>query len=215
MRKRVIEIGVFQLLATILGVVLLAIVLAPTPALSSAGQNVNLSDKSKTTTLGEARISNNKLGVGVCDLGSVGVGVGNCAGVANGSLNVEARDRAPATPYVARCDAGSTGDFATCAITVPNGARPVVIESVSIDAFVPTGQSLFICTLTFVTGGVTSFPRWFLQQQGTDSFGGVYYANPSSVTRYYVDPGSNISVSCLKNSATGNIGAELSISGYR
>src|SRR3954452_13361664 len=132
MAKRVYAITTGKLIALLAGMIVLGVAI-PTGVWATSGTNVNLSDRASTTAAGDARITNNKLGVAACDVGTTGATASNCARVLNGGLKVvdgggaltvdgAVRDAAPTIPFTGHCNGSFAGGTVTsCTITLPAG----------------------------------------------------------------------------------------------
>jgi hypothetical protein len=97
-------------------------------------------------------------------------------------------------------------------VAVPAGKR-LVIEYVSGEAFVPTGQKAVFSVITTI-GGASTGMRHYLHTDAMGSFGAPDYFRAGQVVRLYADPGTGVMLRADRDAATGDALARMSISGY-
>ncbi len=97
-------------------------------------------------------------------------------------------------------------------VTVPAKKR-LVIEYASGEAFVPTGQKVLFSVITTI-GGATTGTRHYLDTDALGSFGAPDYFRAGQLVRLYADPGTTVMLRAIRDVATGDALARMSISGY-
>lgn len=98
-------------------------------------------------------------------------------------------------------------------IAVPSGKR-LVIETVTLQAFVPAGQKL-LAQLNMVGGGTFAQHNIVLTPQGGFDFDLLDYFAATETVRLYADSGSAVPLHVTRSSSDGNLwGGSYTVSGY-
>lgn len=95
---------------------------------------------------------------------------------------------------------------------VPAGKR-LVIEYVSGDALMPTGQKCLFSIFTSLAGQPTG-TRHLLETTTLGQFGASVSFRASQVVRLYADPGTTVMLRADRDVATGTAVARMSLSGH-
>jgi hypothetical protein len=94
---------------------------------------------------------------------------------------------------------------------VPAGKR-LVIEYVSGEAFMPTGQKCLFSIFTSLAGQSTP-TRHLLETVSFGKFGAPDYFRTAQVVRLYADPGTGVMLRADRDLTTGTATARMSLSG--
>ena len=97
-------------------------------------------------------------------------------------------------------------------VTVPKGKR-LVIEYVSGEAFLPTGQKCLFSVITSLKGQTTG-TRHYLESAPYGKFGAPDYFRAAQLVRLYADPGTTVMLRADRDLAGGDGLARMSLSGY-
>lgn len=138
--------------------------------------------------------------------------------VVNTPLPVEVTNPAPqSVQHKCVCVIPNLSQITTDTVTVPSGRR-LVIEFVSVRAYLPTGQTpevqIFTGTGGFPSGTTTSFGHWIALPvtpipSGPDDF---YHA--SQPVQLYADPGSSVTIHVARFQSSGTAVFEVGFSGH-
>lgn len=96
-------------------------------------------------------------------------------------------------------------------VQVPAGKR-LVIEYVSGDALMPTGQKCLLSVLTLLAGQTTA-TQHRLETVALGKFGATDHFRAAQVVRLYADPGTTVTLRADRDLATGTATARMSLSG--
>ena len=97
------------------------------------------------------------------------------------------------------------------AFQVPAGKR-LVIEYVSGDALMPTGQKCLFSIFTSLAGQATG-TQHVLETVALGKFGATDQFRTAQVVRLYADPGTNVTLRADRDLATGTATARMSLAG--
>ena len=97
------------------------------------------------------------------------------------------------------------------AFQVPAGKR-LVIEYVSGDAFMPTGQKCLFSIFTSLAGQATG-TQHVLETVALGKFGATDQFRTAQVVRLFADPGTTVMLRADRDLATGTATARMSLSG--
>jgi hypothetical protein len=97
-------------------------------------------------------------------------------------------------------------------VTVPAKKR-LVIEYVSGEAFMPTGQKCLFSVITTI-GGAAIGTRHYLDTDAMGTFGAPDYFRAGQVVRLYADQKTTVMLRADRDSDLGNALARMSLSGY-
>lgn len=98
-------------------------------------------------------------------------------------------------------------------IAVPSGKR-LVIETITLQAWVPAGQKL-LAQINMVGGGTFAQHNIVLTPQGGFDFNLLDYFAATETVRLYADSGSAVPVNVTRNSSDSNLwGGSYTVSGY-
>jgi hypothetical protein len=97
-------------------------------------------------------------------------------------------------------------------VTVPAQKR-LVIEYVSGEAFMPTGQKCVFSVITTI-GGASTGARHYLDSDAMGKFGAPDYFRAGQVVRLYADPKTTVMLRADRDLAVGSATARMSISGH-
>ncbi len=97
-------------------------------------------------------------------------------------------------------------------VAVPKGKR-LVIEYVSGEAFLPTGQKGLFSVIVSLQGQTTG-TRHYLASTPMGKFGAPDYFRAGQVVRLYADPGTTVMLRIDRDIATGEGLARMSLSGH-
>lgn len=195
----------------------------PVGVMAATGSVFNLRDYSNTAASGWSRISNNRLVTEQCDPATTGINATSCARVLAGKMSVGdgsgpltvdgSVQQAPTTPYAQQLSGSSDGFYPSASVTVPAGKR-WVIESVSIEVSVPSGQPVLGATLQVVTGGTLTYQHVPMVVQGTYSGNNYTYYSGAVPMRLYADASTSVTAEAFKGAGSGSGTISAEVSGY-
>jgi len=97
-------------------------------------------------------------------------------------------------------------------VSVPAGKR-MVIEYVSVQAFIPSGQKALFSVIVFLQGQITG--TWhYMESTAIGAFGGQDYFQCGRLVKLYADPGTTVMPRTDRDSPTGTGQSRMTLSGH-
>jgi hypothetical protein len=204
-----------QMVSGIAVIFALLAVVVPRTVEAVTGSAVNITDP--TTVANKAKVSpQGALFTAICPGGTCAavdtahkLAVGDGSGPLTVDGSVQTR---PTSPYSNNASASVSNDNYPH-VYIPASTKTLGIQTASIFAAIPSGESVLYALIRVVTKGVSSTFYFHLDYQGTYTNNYAYYGTMTPMVAY-ADPGSSVYCEIFRSGYSSNANIDCAVSGY-